>query len=603
MSIGLNIQTDFECLTNELLLDLFTYLNTSHIYHAFQGLNFRFDSLIVEYFRTRRINFQSISKADFELILQDHLKPMTHQITSLCISDGDDTPGQIDQFFSSGFSLSRFENLRSLCLDNIRSPTTMNQIMLDLPSLQLLTHLTIKQCYYPSSTQPNLEEQRIFANAIWGLPKLEYCSFKVDYKYRQSHHFVNRYRRDQSIILNPTVTSSSLKYLSITGFDQCQISMNQLFERTPSLKSLSLDHWNHPEIEVFNASQSISHLSVSFIRAYETHLFLELLLRRFSALIHFKIDFYHSFRPVSGGQWEHVISNHLPQLEKLEFRMPAQFSEGDPQGHFIDHYLRSFRSQFWLEQRHWYVQCDWVPERNYAVFYTTPYAFNYFQIIYPMRSKSTHPNGNDYRSSYDHVQHLLYKPRYGNMPSVSHIQLHHIQHLSIQLPVTEHFSSFVPTLDHLVSLDVLSEDHNDHCQQQLQNLLDRAPRLSSIRISWKNLTSSLMQLFHSQHLSVYQLELLWFGGHFTKEQCVALDNILPGIHCSVLNLNISDRICILELVKTMHHLRALNVEYPKKQKTISQDDTTCQWLREQLSPLLPNVIVNRQENRIRLWLR
>ena len=77
-----------------------------------------------------------------------------------------------------------------------------------------------------------------------------------------------------------------------------------------------------------------------------------------------------------------------------------------------------------------------------------------------------------------------------------------IQHLSIGFPINDHFREVVPSLNHLVSLDILSEDHGDLCQNQLQTLLERSPRSSSIRICRKTLTSSLRQLFDSRNIRV-----------------------------------------------------------------------------------------------------
>lgn len=115
----------FEWLANELFLEVFKFLTTSHLYHAFHDL-------ILEYFRTCDMDFRSISKFDFDIILQQYLTPMTDRITSLCLSDEDDTPGQIDQFSSHGFLIRQFINLRSLFINNIQSEKIMDKIMVDL---------------------------------------------------------------------------------------------------------------------------------------------------------------------------------------------------------------------------------------------------------------------------------------------------------------------------------------------------------------------------------------------------------------------------------------------------------------------------------------
>jgi hypothetical protein len=189
----------FESLVNELLLELFKYLSTSHTFHAFHGLNSRFDRLIHEYFRS----------CDFDTICQQHLKQMANRITSLCLSDDDDTPGQIDQFFAHGFTFDQFTN--------IRSEIMMNKIIIDLTNLSNLTHLTSRQCYF------SMKENISFINNIWSLPKLVYFCVKIEYKYRQSHHFVDKYRRDNGIFIHPTIISSTIECLSFLGVKSCDI--------------------------------------------------------------------------------------------------------------------------------------------------------------------------------------------------------------------------------------------------------------------------------------------------------------------------------------------------------------------------------------------
>ncbi len=45
--------------------------------------------------------------------------------------------------------------------------------------------------------------------------------------------------------------------------------------------------------------------------------------------------------------------------------------------------IRSFRSPFWLEERQWFIHCDWDrceedSRSNHIYLYTLPYAFDYF---------------------------------------------------------------------------------------------------------------------------------------------------------------------------------------------------------------------------------
>ncbi|UJR32939.1 hypothetical protein I4U23_020400 [Adineta vaga] len=590
-----------ESFANELFLEVFQYLTTSNIYHAFHGLNDRFDTIILEYFRTCDINFRSISKYDFDFICEHYLTQTIDHISSLCLSDDDDTPGQIEQFLSHGFTIRQFSNLKSLFLSNIRSETLMETLMIDLLSLTNLVHLNFEQCYFPSEDTQN--KAILFTNYIWNLPRLIHFCFKVKYKYRQSHHFVNRYRRDRSICLHPTITSSTLQRVIIIGLEPCHIPLDQLLTCTPCLKHLVIEiHFDANNGQLIPIIQ-ITNLVMSIRNQGSEQDFFNLL-RHMPDLNRLKIDFDYSYIFTYGQKWEELINQHLTKLKRLQFRMIRHIQSWMTEERQINHILDTFRSEFWLVKRHWYIQCDWYSGREIHI-YTLPYAFDKYQFLFPILSKSTYPNEINQRS-YDNVRNLMYKPRFSEMSSTSHIQFYNIEHLSIDFPISNHFWTIVPNLDHLKSLDVLSNDHDELCQNQLQELLERSPRLSSIRICWKTLTSPLKQLFDSRNLSVYHLELLCYGGWLKHEKCVMLNSIIPGIHCKVLNLMVADRSCILDLINTLNHLTALNIEC-RSEKTSKRNKTTkddiCQWLQEQLLSAFPSIHISRQNDIIRLWIR
>ncbi|CAF0913794.1 unnamed protein product [Adineta ricciae] len=197
----------------------------------------------------------------------------------------------------------------------------------------------------------------------------------------------------------------------------------------------------------------------------------------------------------------------------------------------------------------------------------------------------------------------MYKLRFSEISSAPHVQFHKIQHLSIDFPINDHFWKVVPSLDHLVSLDILSEGHDNLCQNQLQTLLERSPRLSSIRIYWKTLTSSLRPLFDSRNISVYHLELLCYNERLKREACQMLNTIIPGIDCKVLTLMVFDRWCILDLVNTLNHLTSLKIDCHKEKavrcgQPINTD--TVEWLKQQLLAAFPDIQISKQDDSIRL---
>jgi len=103
-----------ELLPMELLHQIFHYLSTIDILHAFSNINFYLDSAISKY-EQYHINFRSCHWIHFDLICSS-IQP--HQIISLILSNNDDTPDQFQLFFSI-FNIKQFTRLRSITLIDI----------------------------------------------------------------------------------------------------------------------------------------------------------------------------------------------------------------------------------------------------------------------------------------------------------------------------------------------------------------------------------------------------------------------------------------------------------------------------------------------------
>ncbi len=88
-----------EYLANELLFNIFDYLNTTHLLNAFYSLNIHYDQLLLTYFRVRRhLDLHSISKQKFKTVCQQILPSIIDRLLSLHLSDDDETPQQIELF-------------------------------------------------------------------------------------------------------------------------------------------------------------------------------------------------------------------------------------------------------------------------------------------------------------------------------------------------------------------------------------------------------------------------------------------------------------------------------------------------------------------------
>jgi hypothetical protein len=117
---------NLESLANQLFIDLFEYFSSDHLLHAFHGLNSRFDALLLDRFRTHGLDLRSISKHVFNTICR-HLSLINNRITSLCLSEKADTPGQTVEFYAYGFTLRQFLHLQSLSLYHLGSQNAMNK--------------------------------------------------------------------------------------------------------------------------------------------------------------------------------------------------------------------------------------------------------------------------------------------------------------------------------------------------------------------------------------------------------------------------------------------------------------------------------------------
>ena len=189
---------NLERLANELFLELFKYLTSVHLLHAFSHLNYRFDTLLIIHFKSHSLDFRSVSKFDFDVTCRQHLPSMIDRIIALRLSDDHDTPDQIDLFFSHGFTLHRFVHLQSLTLYHLQSNETIRQIVVQCRRLSHLTRFCLIKC----SSKDHEEIVPNIVDTIWRLSQLKSC--QLDWTLVPMTYFPI-----------PTIRSKSIEYLSI----------------------------------------------------------------------------------------------------------------------------------------------------------------------------------------------------------------------------------------------------------------------------------------------------------------------------------------------------------------------------------------------------
>ncbi len=578
-----------ESLPNELLIELFDYINDIQLLRQFYNLNYRFNRLLFIHSRKFHLNFRSITKKDFDFICRQSLPKILHQIISLDLSDDDDTPYQIKQFLSYNFHLHQFIHLQTLSFYHIRCANTLNQILSQLSQLQHLTSLKFDQIHF------HIDEINQFVQTIWSLSKLIY--FHISDLNFLSYSFMS-----ESII------SSSLKelYLMESHFPIDQLT--HLFECTPHLEKLSIvvyQNFIYDNLILNDSLRDIlpplTKLNLKFIGVGLSD-GLEYIFQLVPNLIELKIETLHV--NFDGYEWEEMICNYLPKLKQFHLQMSIHFNANDDIEKQADEFLNSFQTSFWIDERQVFFRCHWNPEyldseqRCPALLYSLPYAFDTFDYMDATYSKSTCWSRTDYWF-YNRVRNLCIDPvEKKNEVSQFPVRFFNIRHLTIGYDI-EYVGKMCPVFDQLTTLFIQYLD----CQNRpyLQTLLNRAPQLQTIMFYKNN-----WLYFFVANKSVRRL-IIRDEIYYNVQQCAELCNSTLFNQCEVLEMNLRTRGSVLDLLRKMPNLRVLIIKCERDEwkensiSSVSKQDELVKWLKRYLPA---ECLIQREKyGSIRIWIR
>ena len=578
-----------ESLANELLIELFEYFPITDLFRAFNDLNARFNTLISFFIRSsQQLDCRSMSKNQLDFVCQHYLPSIIDHITALLLSDNDETPQQINRFFSHGLKLDQFIHLRSLTFYHLSSDELMKNIMMTWSNLPYLTHIKFSQCYFSYRENDVLH----MMNSIWSLPKLTHCYLDIMFRWTFS-------------LTLPTVISSSIESLSILNIACTPNQLTHLYQHTIRLRHLCVKV-SADSGDALSSSTASSLISLKLqFRCYNsidliTHTLKDLNnLRRLTVEI---LDIY-----IDGHQWKEIITNYLPKLKLFQLKMEFYFRDRVHTKQYVNDLLDSFQTSFWLEERQWFVRCHYHPQSssNYICLYTLPYSFANFPRIEVDEYESICSDNNDEKWwSYDYVHTLNYRAPLTNNLLLHQPRFVNIRHLSLSLGLNTQFWSIVPTFIRLTSLEVSLHGRSDTAQFQLQTILDQAPYLNSLKFdSWRTLEMPSLELTSQ---SVRQLDVRESDRWYNNTECLQLIDSPLGKQCESLRINVSNRTSILELVTQMINLRSLNVRCEGDKHTEQQStskDELVHWLQQHLPSTCtitrhPRCVVD-----ILLWIR
>ncbi|CAF1269393.1 unnamed protein product [Adineta ricciae] len=317
-------------LPTELFYLLFDYFWAHEIFFSFTSLNRRINSIIKSY-HAYHLNFESIRKCDFTQICES-VRP--EQVISLILSDKNDTPNQ-STLFLSYFQIEQFTNLRSISLIKIEYKS-LHRILLDLSELKQLEAVSFN---YSGERGMHIKLE----DNIGELP-VKICSLSPNFYqeiFPQLKSIGTIYSEELTSIDLPNLLHLKLNSYSLT-FD-----MNEIFKNAPQLQSVTFlfSHFDH-----FIATQSYN--SIKQLNLTSAHISMpicriEQFLQNFPNLMHFEIRDVNETTDMSilnGYQWQ-IITQTFKTFN-FEFHVKNVLTESD---------LDSFRTRFWIEEKHWFV--------------------------------------------------------------------------------------------------------------------------------------------------------------------------------------------------------------------------------------------------------
>jgi hypothetical protein len=581
----------FECLANELILDLFEFLDTNHLLQAFFGLNTRFNQLLLTKFRSYRLDFRSISKHDFEIVCQQYLPIIIDRIISLNLSDNEETPNLPKIFLSHNFTINQFIYLKSFSLYYIQSFEILNQLILQCNDLNYLTHLNLIKCYF--NYQEN--DMQSLMNNIWVLKKLTHCIFD---------QITSRKMRLTSI----SVISSSIKYLTLEKITCDFKDLSHLFEYTPCLQRISINlTYGFPNQQLQTPILSIISLKILYHGCIDSLLNL---FENIPNLINLTLETFDIY--CDGYEWKNILRNYLSNIKIFQLKMNLNFPDYNNINNQANKLLETFRNSFWINKHKLFFRCDWDPSNIFSngILYTLPYTFDGCFYFDAMSSISTCLENTDY-FLYDRVQILSYgnpENDLGKELIRFSARFSNIHHLKISLPFDENFWSCISSLNRLKSINVTLL-HTDLAYSQLQDLLNRALNLYSLKLSYS--TDLSLRFFTMTSRSIRRISFLKKSQsrirYFGNNECLILIHSPLIFRCEVLLIGIKNRSNIIDLINGLPNLRSLTCnckddEYNTWNLSTTINDELIEWLRNNLPS---TYLISRDEKRtylIRFWI-
>ncbi|CAM4763751.1 unnamed protein product [Rotaria magnacalcarata] len=180
--------------------------------------------------------------------------------------------------------------------------------------------------------------------------------------------------------------TSSIEHLIL---DNIRINLYHIYSIAPVLRTLDtiIDPYSVNHIKHNFPPEYLSKLSIKFFGHFNLST-MKQLLREMTRLVHLTIVAYDIYNDIIDGfAWERILANIIT------FKFLFSFHESTWTQEPIE--LESFRTPFWLENKHWYIKYDRCTVSGFLLLYSIPYFNNTYPWVHikgPIITKSTGPD-------------------------------------------------------------------------------------------------------------------------------------------------------------------------------------------------------------------
>ena len=570
---------NFESLPNELFLDLFDYFDGTDLFHAFDGLNSRFNHLLYQQYRTFRFDFRSVSKWQFVVVCEKYFPRIADRVVALSFSDLDDIPEQIDLFFSSIPSIDLFINLQSISLHGVRVTEAVRAMMAQWHHLNYLRHFKCRLARHSS----HREHSQILIDHLWNLPQLVHCEMRIPSLSELPGCSISQ-------------VSMSIKRLSWNETTISLSKLNRLLDCTPNLTHLTIS-------VKFLRNDAILILLPKMISftfhgtVLENPLELIHLLQKIPNLR--SLQMHLSTCVIQGDQWQELIVNYLPKLTKFHLRMTEDIHENDNVLEKMKEYTDSFRNAFWIDVHQWFVRC--FLSNNQIYLCTLPNTFS--SIVLSSLNFFDSTDVNDSLQKFCDETTKMTVGKLVDPLQLATMSFTNLEDLQMRIPLHDQFWSIVPNLTRLRSLTVHVD--MDIPQSLFEDLFHRTPHLQQLTTHINKVSFREMLSAKSITPSLRQLDIQYHLSYFNEEDCLAFTRSPLVTHCETLSIHVENGESIVIIANNISRLRLLSIFYqdikPLDYATANKD-VFVHWLKERL-PSTCSITASRSYfNNFRIWM-